>query len=286
MRVLQGSHILKIAKGNKIAKRKLQVETTKICIKCNQEKSISLFRFKKYTQKHMGTCIDCEKLYHLQYRKNNKEKIKETKKEIGKKYYIKNKEKIKLYAIKNKEKIKETKKNYFIKNKEYFNLKHKEYSLLNKDTLFIKRKEYYLKNKELIKKKNNKYYVENKKNIAIKKQTYNNNNKDKSLERARLYRKTQKGQESYKNNKHKRRSLSKSGDVTIEQLLELRQNAKICYWCETNLKNVKVHIDHYIPLSKGGLHTISNLVISCSKCNLSKGSKSPLEFANSKGKLL
>lgn len=232
------------------------METTKICKKCNQEKLIFLFRFRKYTQKHMGVCIDCEKLYHLQYRE------------------------------KNKEKIKETKKNYFIKNKEYLNLKHKEYSLANKDTLFIKRKEYYLKNKELIKNKNNAYYLENKQIIAIKKQTYYNKTKDKSLERARLYRKTQKGQESYKNNKHKRRAISKNGDVTTKQLLELKHNSKLCYWCGCSLKNTKIHIDHYEPLSKGGLHTISNLVISCSKCNLSKGSKSPLEFANSKGKLL
>ena len=68
--------------------------------------------------------------------------------------------------------------------------------------------------------------------------------------------------------------------------MELQNNAKICYWCNVSLKNTKVHIDHYTPLSKGGEHTISNLVVSCSKCNLEKHSKDPLEFAITKGKLL
>jgi len=86
--------------------------------------------------------------------------------------------------------------------------------------------------------------------------------------------------------RQRRRSLTKQGDVTNIQLLELQQNAKVCYWCKCLLKNVKVHIDHYVPLSKGGLHTLSNLVVSCSKCNLSKEAKLPNDFANSIGRLL
>jgi hypothetical protein len=33
------------------------------------------------------------------------------------------------------------------------------------------------------------------------------------------------------------------------------------------------HIDHVIPLSKGGSNDKSNLVLSCVRCNLEKGSK-------------
>ena len=33
--------------------------------------------------------------------------------------------------------------------------------------------------------------------------------------------------------------------------------------------------DHYIPISKGGLHTTENIRVSCGYCNRSKGSKMP-----------
>lgn len=60
-----------------------------------------------------------------------------------------------------------------------------------------------------------------------------------------------------------------------------------CYWCEkvfireqvinpfgyimgqTNW-TLSVHIDHLIPVSKGGDDEINNLVLSCAKCNLTK----------------
>ena len=61
---------------------------------------------------------------------------------------------------------------------------------------------------------------------------------------------------------------------------------KLCPQCNTNLKNKKIHLDHYIPLSKGGEHTLSNLVISCPHCNLSKNAKDPYIFANSIGRLI
>ena len=79
---------------------------------------------------------------------------------------------------------------------------------------------------------------------------------------------------------------TKQGDVTSNQLLKLQQNAKVCYWCGINLKGKATHIDHYIPISKGGEHTLSNLVASCDKCNLIKHAKDPFVFANSIGKLL
>ena len=50
-----------------------------------------------------------------------------------------------------------------------------------------------------------------------------------------------------------------------------------CYWCHKECKD-DYHIDHYIPLSKGGSHSIDNFVIACSFCNISKGAKMPSEF--------
>jgi len=39
------------------------------------------------------------------------------------------------------------------------------------------------------------------------------------------------------------------------------------------LKNNTYHIDHAVPLSKGGTNDIDNLVFACTRCNSRKGAK-------------
>jgi len=36
---------------------------------------------------------------------------------------------------------------------------------------------------------------------------------------------------------------------------------------------ISFHLDHIIPISKGGQNTVENLVLCCRHCNLSKGAK-------------
>lgn len=60
---------------------------------------------------------------------------------------------------------------------------------------------------------------------------------------------------------------------------------KHCYWCGAKCLR-DYEIDHYVPLSKGGEHKLSNLVISCGPCNRKKCAKDPLDFAKEVGRLL
>ena len=53
---------------------------------------------------------------------------------------------------------------------------------------------------------------------------------------------------------------------------------KRCAYCENPLKFQDSHIDHITPVSKGGLGTLSNTVLVCSKCNLSKKAKTLRRF--------
>jgi len=51
-----------------------------------------------------------------------------------------------------------------------------------------------------------------------------------------------------------------------------------CYICDELIVLGDRQVDHILPVSKGGKTRPSNLAIACSKCNLSKGAKTPEEM--------
>ena len=55
-----------------------------------------------------------------------------------------------------------------------------------------------------------------------------------------------------------------------------------CFYCGSGNK---ITMDHVLPLSRGGWHSIGNLIPACSSCNSSKGSKTIMEWRMSKMKL-
>ena len=84
-------------------------------------------------------------------------------------------------------------------------------------------------------------------------------------------------------------------DGHISEDVELRlYNAQggRCFapWCSvpmqepgTESEGAKYHLDHYIPIAKGGLHCDWNLDLLCAECNLDKGAKWPSEWCKAKG---
>lgn len=70
-----------------------------------------------------------------------------------------------------------------------------------------------------------------------------------------------------------------SGTFTTEQWLEkIKYYGNRCYLCRVDLTNEIIHKEHRIPFSRGGLNFISNIAPACSKCNLTKNSKTEKEF--------
>lgn len=83
---------------------------------------------------------------------------------------------------------------------------------------------------------------------------------------------------SKKNTKHKRRESIGTSSLSGASLYEWTTlQVKVCKYCDVECEN-SFHIDHVIPLSKGGLHELSNLVIACPSCNCSKGNKNIEEW--------
>lgn len=53
-----------------------------------------------------------------------------------------------------------------------------------------------------------------------------------------------------------------------------------CVYCDEDLTNAEIHLDHVIPESQGGPTTVSNLQVTCRKCNLAKGVLTESDFMN------
>ena len=51
-----------------------------------------------------------------------------------------------------------------------------------------------------------------------------------------------------------------------------------CVYCDEDLSDAEIHMDHVIPESQGGETTYNNLQVTCRKCNLAKGVLTESEF--------
>ena len=95
------------------------------------------------------------------------------------------------------------------------------------------------------------------------------------------YCKTFKGKSTRIKAKNKRRALKRNciHEDYSSWLKEVKSLKNFtCHWCNEVFSIDKLHIDHVVPLSKGGIDTKDNVVCACSSCNNKKYTKLPEEF--------
>jgi len=75
-----------------------------------------------------------------------------------------------------------------------------------------------------------------------------------------------------------RRALKKGAAINLAQIKEWIASVKSkptarCYYCGCLVSTKVMHLDHIVPLAKGGAHSVENLCVSCAHCNCSKRDK-------------
>lgn len=74
-------------------------------------------------------------------------------------------------------------------------------------------------------------------------------------------------------------------DYNFKDVVSLHRKQKgKCVNCRVEL--LEYHIDHLMPLARGGLDVLSNIQLLCPPCNQKKWAKHPLDWARENGRLL
>jgi 5-methylcytosine-specific restriction endonuclease McrA len=87
---------------------------------------------------------------------------------------------------------------------------------------------------------------------------------------------------------HKRRArkLAAGGSFTGEEIKKMLKNQKgKCVVCKVGITKL-YHIDHIMPLARGGHNGITNIQLLCPNCNRKKNAKHPIDFMQENGFLL
>lgn len=74
-----------------------------------------------------------------------------------------------------------------------------------------------------------------------------------------------------------RKKITDDKTVTKEAVVALKAHL-LCFYCRKEIAVKDRTLDHVIPLNKGGIHSLTNLVMACKKCNSTKRDMSEKEF--------
>jgi len=228
----------------------------KFCKECGKE-----FEAGEHNHYQIFCCGRCGE---RNWRRNNREKIREMSKRYREKNREKCREKERRYREKNKEKVRERKGIYREKNREKIREKGRIYYRKNREKCREKDRRYYRKNREKIREMSKRYREKNREKCREKERRYREKNKEKVRERNGVKR-------------HRRRARKKGngGSFTAQQIRELRKQSQgICkgYKREPHFVGEEaLTIDHIIPLCKGGTNNIDNIQLLCLSCNCKKG---------------
>lgn len=150
-----------------------------------------------------------------------------------------------------------------------------------------KSRKYKENNKEIVSRYLKAWGEKNKDKLRDNHRSWAANNKDRMRAYLSEYRNTNRAWVRAWNQKRRCALRAAEGSFTGEQILDkLSKQRDKCANCKKKLSSGKYHIDHVMPISKGGSNYISNIEILCVKCNLTKHAKLPEQWATENGRLL
>ena len=150
------------------------------------------------------------------------------------------------------------------------------YYLANKEKILERNRRWFSENRERHRELTKSWYAKNKEKKAAKQREWWLANSAANNEYIRKWRR-----ESTKYQAIKARRRDTIDAWPVEQFSKQSvydRDAGICYLCSQPVDPNNWHLDHVVPLSKGGDHAFDNCGTTHPGCNVKKGTKTPWEL--------
>ena len=175
----------------------------------------------------------------------------------------------------------------YLKNKDRILEQSRKYHAEHRDAVRTQQRLYRLANLEERKAHCRAWYEAHKDDPAAKekfreqRRAYYQENKAKVQAAHKAWRAANRGH--WRSLMQKRRALETQAAINLAGIHAWMQKVRgrptsICYYCRHRFPSGQIHFDHIVPLSKGGQHSVDNLCVACSSCNLTKGAKTIQEW--------
>lgn len=242
---------------------------------------------KQYYQTHKDEISEKHKVYA----KTHKEQVRAHKKQYAEAHKDHLRDYHKQYYEDRKEQWSEQGKQRYVTHGEQIRERVRRYQEAHKEQISERGKLHRQLHREQISERRKRLYHSDREHFLAQKKRDHAKHKEQRLEKYKVYRRSERGRLIRRALWHKREAQKKTygGVYTAAQIQEQlkRQNYR-CYYAACGFaKFQKVngryiyHIEHTIPLSRAEAlprNDISHIVLACSACNLSKGTKLPHEW--------
>lgn len=154
-------------------------------------------------------------------------------------------------------------------------------------------RQYYLANREKLKARSAQWYAENRDQGIASRKAYAEEHRErlaaisrerwathyagkprknidpvKSRERSRRWKQANPEVVLEQSNRRRARKLNAPAVEKIDRASIIARDSSRCHLCGKKVHASDIHLDHLVPLSKGGEHTARNLAVAHSRCNM------------------
>jgi len=217
----------------------------KNCTKCLEPKSLDQF-YKQAASKDglNAQCRECRTTYDRKYYADNLEKERARNRER----YAANFEKIiianRKWAVANSERVRTNQHEWYTANFERLSVGYREWTVTNPERVRANQRRWQAANREKVREIKRRWKAANPEQVQL--------------------------------DAHRRRAHKKENEIFLVTPKDIRRiMAQPCYLCNDA---PSVHIEHIIPISRKGRHSIGNFMGACEPCNLGKHDKYIVEF--------
>lgn len=192
----------------------------------------------------------------------------------------------KAWYEKNKERSLAVGKRWREANKERVLVTQKRYAKEHPDSVRAKTLRWRAKNPDKVAAQKLRHRQKYRAEAAAKTRQWRLDNPERAVEGARKWRAENLQHRLCSNRKFRAIRMGAPGShsaADVRNIMKLQRRR--CAICREKLGK-KYHVDHIVPLARGGTNNRDNIQITCEPCNLAKGARDPIDFMQSLGRLL